>query len=378
MAIQPLVALDIGSTKVACAVGLPHERTPGFELLGTSVVGYPVVNEAGLNDPLMVGRAIEQALEATAVHADFQRALVAFSHPQLMTEPARVSLPLGDEPVTVRLQDLDRLQAAAIDRVVAVDREPLLVERLSCSGNGFEQVRHPQGLSASRLAGTFHIVTMPLAARRALVQAVESAGLEAAQLSYAMVAAWAAIAQEVPPHARVLLIDVGGLQTDVGVIAEGLLQASSTVPVGGARTALQMAGRLGVTVEQATTWSLEGHGCRHAEAKTLIHEHWEQLEAPITQLLQGQPKPDHVWVMGRGGLADGFVETMERFTGTKTEIARSSRTQRFGDLSRQVSLTAAIGLLEQATRQAGAPVLQPTDLFNRLLHRTRTLLTEYF
>ena len=36
MTVQPLVALDIGSTKVACAVALPHERSPGFELLGTT------------------------------------------------------------------------------------------------------------------------------------------------------------------------------------------------------------------------------------------------------------------------------------------------------------------------------------------------------
>jgi cell division protein FtsA len=378
MAIQPLVALDVGSTKVACAIGLPHERTAGFELLGTSVMPYPVVSEAGLNDPLMVGHAIEQALEATAVHADFQRALVAFSHPQLGTESSRVSLPLGDEPMTVRLQDLDRLQAAAVDRVVAVDREPLLVERLSCSGNGFDQVRNPHGLSASRLVGSFHIVTMPLSARRALVQAVESAGLEVAQLTYALVAAWAAVAQEVPPQARVLLIDVGGLQTDLGLIAEGVLQGSVTVPVGGVRTALQIASRLGATLEQASVWNLEGRGCRNEQATTLIEASWQQLEAPLATLLAGQPKPDQVWVMGRGGLADGFVEAIERLTGVKTAIARSSRTQRFGDLSRQVSLTAAIGLLEQATHVSGGAALQPTDLFNRLLHRTRTLLTEYF
>ena len=54
--LRPLVALDIGSTKVACAIGLPHEQQPGFELLGSGIVAYPALTDAWLSDPLMVGR----------------------------------------------------------------------------------------------------------------------------------------------------------------------------------------------------------------------------------------------------------------------------------------------------------------------------------
>ena len=44
----PLVALDIGSTKVTCAVGLPHEHAPGFELLGSSLLSYPSLSDTWL------------------------------------------------------------------------------------------------------------------------------------------------------------------------------------------------------------------------------------------------------------------------------------------------------------------------------------------
>src|SRR6185295_4663158 len=149
---QQLVAFDIGATKVACAIGLPHEHGPGFELLGSSLTAYPVHPEAWLSDPLMVSRTIEQALEATAVRNDFDRAVVVMSHPALAGERVRVSVPLGDEPVPVRAHDLDRLQASALDRALGVDREPLAVERLGCDGNGFEGVRNPRGLAATRLS----------------------------------------------------------------------------------------------------------------------------------------------------------------------------------------------------------------------------------
>ena len=77
---RPLIALDVGSTKVACALGLPREGG-GFELLGSSLIAYPGCPDAWLDDPLLVGRSIEQALEATGVHGDFHRAFVTFSHP---------------------------------------------------------------------------------------------------------------------------------------------------------------------------------------------------------------------------------------------------------------------------------------------------------
>ena len=146
----PLVALDVGSTKVACAIGLPHEHAPGVELLGSSIVPYPVALETWLGDPLMVSRAIEQAIAATSVGGALERAVVAFSHPLLSGEEVAVGIPLGDEPVTVRAQDLDRLQQRALDHLLGIDREPLLVEPLGYSGNGFSGMRDPVGLPATR------------------------------------------------------------------------------------------------------------------------------------------------------------------------------------------------------------------------------------
>ena len=374
----PLVALDIGSTKVACAVGLPHERSPGFELLGSSLVSYPALSEAWLGDPLMAGRAVEQALEATAVQGDFHRALVAINHPALTSEQVQVAVTLGDEPVTVRAQDLDRLQANALDRALGVDREPLLVERLGCVGNGFNGVRDPRGLSATRLLGTFHIVTMPMAARRALVQAVESAGLEVARLTYSLPAALASLADEEILQKRAMLIDVGGLATDVGLFTEGVLAVLDTVPWGGLRLATAIAKNLQVTMEQAITWSLEGAACRKPEVRALIEEQRKPLHQAIGRILKDQPRPDLVLLAGRGALIDGFAEWVERITGASTVLCRSPRTSRLGDLARQVGLSTAIGLLEIATRASNGAVSRSPRFLNRLIDRTRLILTEYF
>ena len=378
MTLQPLVALDLGSTKVACAIGMPHERGFGFELVATSLLAYPALGETWPGDLLMVSRTIEQALEATGVVGDFHRALVALSHPSLVSERIRSGIALGDEPIPVRAHDLGRLQAAALDQVLGVDREPLLVERLGCSGNGFEGIRDPRGLTATRLVGTYHVVTMPMALRRAVVQVVESAGLEIARLSSTLPAALAGAADERMLKQRVLVIDVGGLSTDLGLFSEGVLHGSGVVPWGGLRLAAAVAKEFQVTMEQALTWSLEGTACRKAGVRTLVTTQWRALAEAIQVLCADQPKPDAALVTGRGALIDGFAEWVEHTTAMATVLGRSERLSRMADLSRQVGLSQAVGLLELATRGTGTTSSRSPRLFNRLIDRTRTILTEYF
>lgn len=378
MPAQPLVALDVGSTKVSCAIGLPHERMPGFELLGMSCVAYTLQSESWLADPLMVGRTIEQALEATAVSAECDRAYVCIRHPQLQSEAVKVSIALADEPITVRAQDLERLEQAALAQALSIDREALLIERLSCSGNGFEGVRDPRGLSATRLQGIYHIVTLPVAARRALMQAVESAGLEVGRLTYTLPLALSEQANSEIRNQRVLVVDVGGLSTDAGLFIEGALTALEVVPFGGIRLATSIATQLNVTLSQALSWSLEGKACPKAGIRELIEGQWQRLQASFERLLSGQPKPDALLLTGRGSLIDGFAEWVEQTTGLTATVCRSSRALHLGDLSRQVGLGAAIGLLESVTTAQDEPLAGSQRVLNRFIHRTRTLLTEYF
>ncbi len=375
----PLVALDVGTTKVACAIGLPHERSSGFELAGSSVIPYPALAEAWLADPLLVGRTIEHALEATGVSGDFHRALVTVTHPALISEQTRVVMTLADEPVTVRSQDLERLQTHAINQVLGVDRDPLMVEPVAFAGNGFDGVRDPRGLAATRLAGTYHIVTIPMSARRALVQAVESAGLEVARLTYTLPALWAGVADEQLRLKRVLLIDVGGLTTDLGLFVEGALQRTASLPWGGLTLAAAIAKQFHVTMDQAVTWSQDGTTGRREDVGAFIEQQWRAIAHALDRLRKGEPRPDAILVAGRGALMDGLAEWIERTTEIPTVLGRNGRTSTLSDLSRQVALGAAIGMLELATRTtAGPATLRSPHLLDRLLDRTRTILTEYF
>lgn len=373
----PIVAIDLGATKVACVVATPKVDGPGMEILGSSLMPYPRPVQSWPHDPLLIGRTIEQALEATGAPYDAIDAHVAFSHPALKAENTTASITLADEPITVREQDLQRLARVALTQALGVDREALIVERLGCDGNGFQGVRDPKGLVATRLVGTFHIITIPISVRRAIVQAVESAGLEVAQLTYSLLAGALAGEQTREAH-RLLLIDVGGLSIDVGLLVDGQLRASTVVPWGGLTLASTLAKQLKLTVEQATTLSLEGLGSRRPEVREALEKNLKYLQKAIHKVLEDAPRPDRVVVTGRGALIDGMMEWCERTTEVNTVISRSARLQEMGTLSRQVGLSTAMGIIEQVGAKSPVHLSQPGRLFDRLLLRTKTLLSEYF
>ena len=112
--------------------------------------------------------------------------------------------------------------------------------------------------------------------------------------------------------------------------------------------------------------------------RSLIEQQWESLRQPIEELLKDRPRPDALWLSGRGALIDGFAEWVERTVGVTTVICRSPRTNQHSDLSRQVSLNAVMGTLHLCARTSREPQASSPYLFNRLLERTRTILTEYF
>jgi len=376
---SPLVALDIGSTKIACAIGQPNEQATGFELLGSSFASYPGWSENWLSDPLAVGRVAEEAIEKTAVSAEMHQVVVAISHPSLISEHTQSSIRLADEPIEIRVQDMDKVKVQALQQVLGVDRDPLLIEQMGYTGNGFNNARDPKGFLATRLQGKFHVITLPVAIRQAIHQAIESIGLEIEYITYAPAASFANVSMGATAQQCSLLIDVGGITTNIACFREGVLEQCRILPFGTLTLALTIAKELHVTVDQAMAWSLEGVDSRKSEVGHLIESQWQDLEVFLNEILSKQPLPDGVYLGGRGSLLDGFAEWVERTVGVSVLMCRSNRTSQIGDLSRQLGLSTAIGLLEQTAQDAPSVLVGNSPrLFHRLIDRTKAILVEYF
>jgi len=203
--------------------------------------------------------------------------------------------------------------------------------------------------------------------------------LEVMQLGFSLSAIAAALASEFSQRQRLLLVDIGGLNTDAGLFVDGQLWNAKTVRWGGLSFALEIASTLSTTVEQAVTMSLQGLTSRKPEVRQLLERELIPLQKAIEQLLKGEPLPDAVLATGRGALIDGLVEWLERTTTIKAELARTPRAQGIGDMARQIALTPVAGLLDLATRTPPrGPLTLSARFVDRLVNRTRLVLTEYF
>ncbi|MBI3087983.1 MAG: hypothetical protein HYY91_03760 [Candidatus Omnitrophica bacterium] len=398
MSSTPVLAIDVGSTKVACVIGRP-QASPSFALraserLSLDIMGAGLAEYAGAAsgwpvDPPVLARALEQALEATRVADIPSRAVVSLTHPHLSHTTTQAQIDLADEPATIRNRDLQRLSRQAVSHILGVDRDVLQLIPLGYAGNGFEAAQDPRGLTATRLSGSFQLVSIPTAVTRAVVQALDAVGLEAERFLYSLQAVAAAALEGHEPQ-RIVLLDIGGWCTDLAVVEQGRLCATRSLAWGAATVVEAVAQTCRLTSSQALAATLEGAGSRKPHVRETIERQLDTVQAGLRELLAEGPRIERMVVTGRGALIDGVVERLGRLLELKAVLGRSPRSQRFGDLATQVGLTAALGALQVACRTLPPPKgsdpfslrgqtpLRFSNVINRLLDGTKTLLTEYF
>lgn len=390
MTSKPLLAIDLGSTKVACAIAraqpiaLPSFEGaligPGLEILGCGLAEHPIRSTTWPCEVALLARTIEQALKDTKLADIPDGALVVLTHPDLAHARISAQIDLADEPVTIRSRDLRRLASQAISQGLSLDRDVLVLEPLGYAGNGFDHVQDPRGLPATRLGGAFQLVSMPLAVRKAVTQALDAVGLELDRLVYGLQAIAASCVDERLAAKRVLLIDLGGCGTDLAVVEGGRLWRTLSMSWGLTSIAEELAATCRLTQDQAIAAAREGLASPKSSVRHVVESQLGVLRQHLHQFLKGEPLPQAAIVTGRGALMDGVVEWVGQVTQMHATLGRTRRISRVGDLAKQVGLTPVIGALELACRTAAVERPRPTSsrLVNRLLDRTRTLLTEYF
>ncbi|MBI2885513.1 MAG: hypothetical protein HYY15_05015 [Candidatus Omnitrophica bacterium] len=385
---RPLLAIDLGATKIACVVAQRYGPVHGGDILGVGVAAFPLGLPAWPGEPSRIGPVLEQALQDSRITLLPERASVVLNHPDLGHQEVTAHIQLADEPVLVKRRDVERLQAQAVSHALSLDRDVLWLQPLGYAGNGFDGVLDPCGLAATRLHGRFHLVTVPVSVRQAVVQACESVGLEVERLLYGLQASAVACLERGARSADgpQMLIDLGGRSTELGLFEGSRLTAAVTIPWGFQALVQEIAAACRLTHEQALAMCLEGLAAFKPEVRELAERHLQPVRDGMSQLLSGRPLPDAAIVTGRGALVDGVVEWVEAATQVRAALGRSSRAGRLGDLARQVALTPAIGAMEwlwaahagQAASAVSPELSSSAGFVDRVLGRAKSLLTEYF
>ena len=269
-----VVALDIGTSKVACLVA---ELGPDGAL---EILGMGSHESKGLKKGVVVNieatvAAIQRALEEAELMADCKIASayvgIAGSHIRSFNSTGMVAV----KDREVGAMDVDRALETARAVNIPTDQQILHVLRQEFIIDGQEDVREPIGMSGVRLEVKVHIVTGAVSAAQNIIKCVRRCGIEVKDLILQPLASSRAVLSEDEKDLGVCLLDIGGGTTDIAVFTHGAIRHTAVVPIAGDQITNDIAMAL-----RTPTADAEAIKVRHGVALRQLADPNQMLEVP--------------------------------------------------------------------------------------------------
>ena len=269
-----VVALDIGTSKVACLVA---EVGPDGAL---DILGMGSHESKGLKKGVVVNieatvAAIQRALEEAELMADckISAAFVGIAGSHIRSFNSTGMVAVKDREVGVL--DVDRAIETARAVNIPTDQQILHVLRQEFIIDGQEDVREPIGMSGVRLEVKVHIVTGAVSAAQNIIKCVRRCGIEVKDLVLQPLASSRAVLSEDEKDLGVCLLDIGGGTTDIAVFTHGAIRHTAVVPIAGDQITNDVAMALRTPTADAETLKI-----RHGVALRQLADPNQMLEVP--------------------------------------------------------------------------------------------------
>ncbi len=226
-------ALDLGTTKVCCAIA-------ELDSTGLRVIGVGEAVSRGIRKGAVI--EIDRAAEAVAEAVDLAEqmsgvpvdsAVVGLAGTSITSQNSRGVVAVSAGHREVRDADVTRAVEAARAVSVPSDRKILHVLPQQFTIDGQEGVRDALGMAGTRLEVDAHIITGTNTAIQNVVKVVHKAGLDVDDLVLQVLASAEAVIGEDELDRGVVVADIGGGTTDVAVFAKGSIIHTAVIPVGG-------------------------------------------------------------------------------------------------------------------------------------------------
>ena len=231
-----IVGLDIGTTKIACFVGMRGEsgkvKILGFGKTDSKGVEHGVVKSV-TETADSIRRAVAEAADQADV--DIEEVYVGIAGQHIKSRPSHGSVMIPPDHRLIEQEDVDRLIAEQYNTLLEpgeeiihifpqqyiVDREPLSREI------------YPVGVPGKTLEANFHMVTANVQNLQYIKYAVQDAGLKIKDVVLEPVASAKAVLDDSDRDAGVAMVDIGGGTTDIAIFHDGIIRHTSVLPLAG-------------------------------------------------------------------------------------------------------------------------------------------------
>ena len=217
-----IVGLDIGTTKIACFVGMRAENGK------VKILGF------GKTDSKGVEHGVVKSVTDTA-ESIIDEVWVGIAGQHIKSRPSHGSVMIPVEHRLIEQEDVDRLISEQYNTMLEpgeeiihifpqqyiVDREPLSREI------------SPVGVVGKNLEADFHMVTANVQNLQYIKYAVQDAGLHIKGVVLEPVASAKAVLDDSDRDAGVAMVDIGGGTTDIAIFHDGIIRHTEVLPLAG-------------------------------------------------------------------------------------------------------------------------------------------------
>jgi cell division protein FtsA len=283
-----IVGIDLGTTKVCTIIG---QTSSG---LMPRIVGVGVVPSRGMRKGMIVN--VHEATEAIARSVDkaertagvqVERAYVSMSgdHVSGVNSRGVVAISRGERGVVV--SDIERALDSAQAIAIPHNQEVLHVIPRGYSMDGQDGIREPLGMHGFRLEVEAHIITGVSSAIQNLTKCVEALNIDIDGLVLNPLASAETVLTDTEREMGVVVADVGGGTTDIGIFIEGSVWHTVILPMGGHHLTNDIA--VGLRAPYATAEEIKKkHG--HALPGSILQDEVLEVAAFGEQARQQVPR----------------------------------------------------------------------------------------
>lgn len=247
---KPIVAIDIGTTKICVIVGRKVGDT-------VEVIGMGSAPSHGLKKGVVVDIAksvtsIRAAVKEAELVANctIESATVGVSGSHISAQNSSGAVPIRKGGV---VQEIDIANVISVAKAVPIAEGQQILHVLPkyYRLDGQEKIHNPLGMHGVRLESQVHIITGSVASVQNVVHCCELAGITVVDIVLEQLASAMAVLSEDEKELGVGVLDIGGGTADLAIYQHGTIRHTMVVPIAGNHFTYDIAVGLRTTLDDA-------------------------------------------------------------------------------------------------------------------------------
>ena len=400
-----IVALDIGTNKVAAIIANVNERE---EL---EIIGIGTHQSRGLKKGVVVNidstvqsiqRAIEEAQLMAGCSVESVYAGIAGSHIRSLNSHGIVAI--RDREVFA--QDVERVIDAAKAMAIPADQKILHVLPQEFIIDTQEGVKEPLGMSGVRLEAKVHMVTCAVNAAQNIEKCIERCGLGVNGVVLEQLASSYSVLSDDERDLGVCIVDIGGGTTDIAIFTNGAIRHTAVIPIAGDQVTNDIAMAL-----RTPTQNAEDIKIRYACALTQLAKADEVIKVPgvgekperelsrqtlaevveprydeLFRLIQAELRrsgfedliASGIVLTGGGAKMEGLIELAEEIFHMPVSLGAPRNVAGLKDIVRNPVFATSVGLLQYGLDQEKERPSKRSSRKSGMFARVKSFFTENF